>query len=327
MQLRKALVAGWFVALVMAVSVSVGCHSTDSLRLPPEPAREPAHQTPKVMYEPLSWKKLEEIEDYLSTPESQRDPLERLELELILNEGRVTFASRDAERASVPHDALRIRLEAARSGFEALLKEHDLMPGQASRAQIGLKQVDALVDSMKKAPPKAGLVIIERKVWGAAPAATARLTPLRGTWSQITVHHSDETTSDPNGGSLDDSAHTLRLIQKYHMESKSPPWGDIGYHFVIDSAGRIFQGRELRWRGAHAGGKDGENNEQNIGICMLGDFLKRPPTPAAMKSLELLIADLRQKYNIANSRLFSHHEFTGTDCPGPFLIDWVKKHR
>jgi hypothetical protein len=83
----------------------------------------------------------------------------------------------------------------------------------------------------------------------------------------------------------------------------------------------------FKWQGAHAGGKDGVNNSQNIGICMLGDFSHRLPTPAALKSLELLLADLRSRFPIAANRLYAHTEFTGSECPGPYLIDWVKKHR
>jgi hypothetical protein len=330
MQLRRAPVARIALALVSCATLSIGCHSTGSaVQLEPleHVAAEPEVSPSTVLTGPLTWQKLEQIEQWLETPESRKNPGERIEAELQLNEGRVNFAKRDAERSTVPQDALRVRLQSARDGFGDLLKTGQLLPGQTARAQIGLHEVDALLESMKKAPAKSALVVIDRSRWGALAAETAHMTPLKGSWSRITVHHSAETSSDPNGGSLEDSAHTLRLIQKYHMEDAQHHWGDIGYHFAIDSAGRVFECRELKWQGAHAGGKDGVNNAQNIGICMLGDFARRAPTPAALKSLELLIADLRARFPISASRLYAHHDFKDTDCPGPFLIEWVKKHR
>lgn len=297
-------------------------------KLPQEPTPTVAADPGPDLTGPLSWQKLESIEDWLETPQSQRTPEFRTELELQLYEGRVTFAQRDAERANVPHDALRVRLESARDGFRSLLARASLMPGQTARAQIGLRAAESLLGTLAKpVAAKPALVVIDRSRWGASNASSTRLTPLKGQWSRITIHHSAEQSSDGKGGSVEDSAHTLRLIQKFHMEDADHRWGDIGYHFLIDSGGRIFEGRELKWQGAHAGGKDGANNTQNIGVCMLGDFSHRPPTPAALKSLELLVADLRGRFPIAANRLYAHSEFTGSECPGPFLLDWVKKHR
>ena len=150
---------------------------------------------------------------------------------------------------------------------------------------------------------------------------------MRGAWSRITVHHSAETSSNPEGGSLDESTETLRGIQRFHMDDPGHRYGDIGYHFLIDSSGRIFEGRNLSWQGAHAGGQNGIHNNQNIGVCLLGDFSSRPPTPAALKSMELLVGDLRRRFRIPASRVFAHSEFRDTQCPGPALEGWVAKYR
>ena len=184
------------------------------------------------------------------------------------------------------------------------------------------RRVRALTPPAGPAPVVVASIPIEsRSAWSPAPENRANLEPM-GQPRRVTIHHSAMYFRDTRPAAC---AAQIQRIQKEHMGNRD--YGDIGYHFLIDSGGRIFQGRELKWQGAHAGGKDGANNTQNIGICMLGDFLHRPPTPAAMKSLELLVADLRGKFQIPTSRLFAHTEFTGSECPGPFLIDWVKKHR
>jgi hypothetical protein len=271
--------------------------------------------------EPLSWAKLEMIERWLDTEAARHQPELVAEAELQLNEGRVYFSRRDLESKAVPRATLRVRAENAKAGFEKLLANPVASSGQRNRAQIGLRAASALLS----APGTQDFALIRRDQWGARPARD-NMTPLKGTWSRITVHHSAEGSSDPKGGSFEDSAETLRLIQKFHMEDPGHRWGDIGYHFLVDGAGRIFEGRELAWQGAHAGGPDGANNFQNIGICLLGDLERRPPTPAALKSLQVLLDNLRQTYGIPRARVYPHGWFKDTRCPGPALTAWLGEY-
>lgn len=292
---------------------------------PPPPVAASPDVLPAWRLEPLSWQKLDEMERWLASPASQSAPAFRIEAELQLSEGRVTFAQKDAESGNVPAETLQVRLQAAREDLQKLLASGKLSPGQTTRARIAIQKTDALVKMPPKQAPQQGLAITTRAQWNAMPAKAASMTPLKGQWSRITVHHSAEETSDPVKARLDDSAHTVRLIQKYHMEDPDHHWGDIGYHFLIDSSGRIFQGRDLKWQGAHAGGA---NNNQNIGVCMLGDFVQRSPTLAALKSLELLIEYLRKQYEIADPQLYGHHDLNpSTECPGPTLLKWTHAHR
>jgi N-acetyl-anhydromuramyl-L-alanine amidase AmpD len=145
-----------------------------------------------------------------------------------------------------------------------------------------------------------------------------------GGWKRITVHHSAEAEPAPLDGSAESSAAALRLIQRSHLKSKMPPWGDIGYHFVIDPAGRVFQGRDMAWQGAHA---KGDNNVQNIGICLLGNFDEEHPSAAELASLRQLLDGLRKTYHIPRSEVHKHSEFRNTDCPGKFLKPWVDEYQ
>jgi hypothetical protein len=250
------------------------------------------------------------IELWLENDAAHHDPALVVEAELQLNEGRVFFTRRDLETGSVPKDTLKVRAENAKTGFEKILANPQASAGQRNRAQIGLRAATALL----AAPGTQEVKLVKRAQWGARPARTEHMTRLMGAWSRITVHHSAETSSDPAGGSFEDSAQTVRSIQKFHMDDPEHDWGDIGYHFLIDAAGRIFEGRDLQWQGAHAGGN---NNIQNLGICLLGDLEKRPPTPAALKSLQLLLDDLRAKYKIPAKRVLPHNELKTTRCPAP----------
>ena len=51
------------------------------------------------------------------------------------------------------------------------------------------------------------------------------------------------------------------IIRSWHM-SKTPPWSDIGYHFVILRDGKVEAGRPIERAGAHVRG----HNHDSIGI-------------------------------------------------------------
>lgn len=308
-----------FLALLLALTGLSACH-TPKPPPPPVPEPEVVEVEPTWLRQPLSWEKLETIESWLDTQGSRHNSALRIEAQLQLNEGRVKYSQRDLERGSAPPKTVRVRVEAAREGFKGIEADPEASTGQKTRAKIGLQSAVALLESPGASRPD--VAIISRKEWKAKPGRSERLTALKGAWSRITIHHSFDTLSTQSGGTLEDSAEVVRAIQKFHMEDPDHRWGDIGYHFLIDSAGRIFEGRELEWQGAHAGGM---NNTQNLGVCMLGDFLKRAPTPAALNSLELLIRSLQDQYKIPATRIYPHKEFATTQCPGPALTRWLKE--
>jgi hypothetical protein len=109
----------------------------------------------------------------------------------------------------------------------------------------------------------------------------------------ITVHHT-ATSVDPT-----DPAATVRAI--YHFHAVERGWGDIGYHFLIDPAGRIYEGRysgtdqipgfDEAGRAVVAGHVRGYN-AGNVGIALLGDFTSALPTSEARTSLGLLLTML-----------------------------------
>jgi len=145
-------------------------------------------------------------------------------------------------------------------------------------------------------------------------------------WSRITVHHSADVEDEGSFGSLGETVATLQRIQRVHMDPGDPShgWGDIGYHFLIDPSGRILEGRQLDWQGAHA---RGVNNRTNIGVCLLGDFSRRAPSAASLDSLQRLLDDLRERFDIPATRVLVHKELVATACPGPSLTAWVERYR
>jgi hypothetical protein len=165
--------------------------------------------------------------------------------------------------------------------------------------------------------------IHKRLEWGALPLNTAKLDVVGGRWEKITVHHSDEVGTLVFNGTMAQSAQAVRSIQRQHIRGNN--WGDIGYHYLIDGSGRVFEGRPLKWQGAHAG--DRFKNRRNLGICLLGNFNKHTPSAKAREALRGLLEDLRKAHSIPRAKVYVHSEFKSTDCPGRHLTTWVKSYR
>lgn len=129
----------------------------------------------------------------------------------------------------------------------------------------------------------------------------------------VTIHHDGlEALFE-----TDDLAATAARIELYRRGHRGRGWADIGYHFVIDRAGRVWEGRPLDWQGAHV--KD--RNPGNVGILVMGNFEVQQPTDAQLATLDRHLAATRSYWNVSWSRVLTHREWPGatTLCPGRHL--------
>ena len=128
---------------------------------------------------------------------------------------------------------------------------------------------------------------------------------------------------------------------------KARGWDDIGYNFLVDRFGRVYEGRYGGMTraviGAHALGF----NRGSVGIAVIGNFMTAKPTSAAIQSLEKLIAwrlDLAHVDPVSTLtyvsggseriragvkvklRAVSGHRDTGaTSCPGTYLYSQLNR--
>ncbi|HVE47414.1 MAG TPA: N-acetylmuramoyl-L-alanine amidase [Acidimicrobiales bacterium] len=181
--------------------------------------------------------------------------------------------------------------------------------------------------------------IVTRTAWGADESLrTGRQShaPVR----KLVVHHTATTNADP------DPAATIRAIYTFHTRTRG--WDDIGYNFLVDAQGRVYEGRYARTYaagetptgedtdgnavvGAHAEGV----NTGSVGIALLGDFIATGPTAAAVGALKSMLAWEVDRHYIdptASDRytrtdgsvitfpnISGHRDTRATDCPGDSL--------
>ncbi len=129
------------------------------------------------------------------------------------------------------------------------------------------------------APP-----ILPRLAWGANE--TLRRAPPRyaPALEFAVVHH----TAGSSGYRPADSAAMVRAIQLYHVKGNG--WNDVGYNFLVDKYGRVFEGRRggttRNVIGAHAGGF----NTGSVGVAVIGNHESAPIGARARAALVRLLA-------------------------------------
>lgn len=196
--------------------------------------------------------------------------------------------------------------------YYALAQEYRPRPGDRWVYRV---ESEPEAESPRGGVPTAGGALVTRDRWGARS--------LKNNWDpmgkivRLTIHHT--ATEAPSEG-LSANQDAVRRIQRFHQGSRG--WADIGYHFLIDPEGRVFEGRALTVQGAHVGG---DSNQGNLGIALIGSFESKPPTAPQVRSLRGLVGDLCRRFNIPASGVFTHRQFAraarkgGTECPGPHV--------
>jgi hypothetical protein len=98
------------------------------------------------------------------------------------------------------------------------------------------------------------------------------------------VHHTDS----GNGYSAGEVPAIIRGIYAYHVLANH--WCDIGYNFLVDRFGRVWEGRYGGITRAVIGAHAGAFNTESSGVALIGTFTSARPSPAMLHALEHLIA-------------------------------------
>ena len=177
-------------------------------------------------------------------------------------------------------------------------------------------------------------IITREEWWGSLPESqldSPRWPPARISVTHAVVHHTATQNNSPHPEQV------VRNIWHYH--ARTLEWGDIGYNFLIDQHGNIYQGRNNPWlysRDTQAGHAYGANSA-SFGVSLMGQFHSEASSPApghpaleAIGSLERLIAWRFKEYNLDPlgsasinnywaKRICGHRDVGITACPGDNL--------
>ncbi len=207
--------------------------------------------------------------------------------------------------------------------------------GHVRRLRAWFVRSSAEPTSLRTAAMTGTPKIVLRRAWGANEEITRGVPRYARAVSFAVVHH----TAGSNAYTRSQSAAIVRAIELYHVRGNG--WNDIGYNFLVDKYGEVFEGRaggiERNVIGAHAQGF----NTGSTGIAVIGNYSATRISAAAMQALVGLLAwrlDVAHvdplstlmwrsggnpEYRLGRAvklRAISGHRDTGpTSCPGAAL--------
>ena len=202
--------------------------------------------------------------------------------------------------------------------------------------------------------------VVSRRDWGADETLRVRADgrelwpPAFSPVQKLIVHHTAGANGDP------DPAATIRAIYYYHAVTQG--WGDIGYNFLIDTDGRLYEGRHSGDGSTDAGlsadvtpGEDDAGrgvtgahaygyNTGTVGIALLGSLNEQDAQPAARETLERLLAWEAERHGLdprgeglytnpvtgasrSLPNVAAHRDVVATDCPGAVFYEGLPEFR
>jgi N-acetylmuramoyl-L-alanine amidase/PA14 domain len=125
--------------------------------------------------------------------------------------------------------------------------------------------------------------VVSRSAWGCPDGQGSRATPDHYPVNHMVVHH----TADSNTLLPGEPNWAARVRAEWSFHTYTRGWGDVGYNYLIDPNGVIYEGR--------AGGDDAvafhdTANYGSMGVVVIGTYATVPPTPAAQNALVKLLA-------------------------------------
>jgi len=177
--------------------------------------------------------------------------------------------------------------------------------------------------------------IIARSAWAGSHAPPA-VAPGYGEVMMAFVHHTDSL----NDYSSAEVPAIIDGIYVYHRYVRG--WHDIGYNFVVDLYGRIWEARLGGIDQAVVGAQAGGYNLQSTGVAVIGTFSDVLPSATALSAVQQLLAwkmslhglptlghvtvvvdpadyfytPFRPGQHVSLPRVAGHRDGCTTDCPG-----------
>ncbi|MGN6783076.1 MAG: FG-GAP-like repeat-containing protein [Marmoricola sp.] len=191
----------------------------------------------------------------------------------------------------------------------------------ASRSSLALRAMTTTATMNVATKPQ----IYSRAQWGADEKLREQTPPSYGTIETGFIHH----TVNANDYSRADVPALIRGIYAYHVLSRG--WRDIGYNFLVDRFGRIWEGRyggvDRPVIGAHTRGY----NDVSFAMSAIGNYDVARPPQAVLDAYARLFAWKLSLYDIpADARglrvhratlnaINGHRDVEQTACPGKYL--------
>jgi uncharacterized protein with LGFP repeats len=176
-----------------------------------------------------------------------------------------------------PSDAVQVRMETG--GVQPRGARLELVdPGESPADRLVGQPAPGTAEAAARP------AIVSRAQWGADERIRRGSASYSPTLRAGFIHH----TVNSNSYTQAQAPALMRSIYAYHVKSNG--WSDVGYNFLVDRFGTVYEGRfggvDRPVVGAHAAGF----NANTFGISIIGDFTSTAPTAASVAAVERVMA-------------------------------------
>jgi hypothetical protein len=216
-----------------------------------------------------------------------------------------------------PSDVVRLRLSHGRSTEQQVVREGDAFNWRGFHV--------AVVAIYGPQELGAGLVALEIATVASVPPHIANATSAGGAdmrlriphrITHVTLHHTGDARPLLPG---DDPVQRLRGLQAWGARDRN--WWDVPYHFLLDLAGSIYEGRDYHYIGE-------TNTSYDPGghflISVIGNYGHQEPTQAQLDAIADLMAWALQEFDLPIERIGGHYNYAATSCPGTHLRKYLE---
>ena len=166
--------------------------------------------------------------------------------------------------------------------------------------------------------------VLNRAEWCPTGNCKEHPSPAFANITHIVIHHSASSNESSDWPAV------VRSIWDFHVNGRG--WSDIGYNWLVDPEGQIYEGRSTDAIGAHFC----STNTGTLGVCLLGNFMEETPKAAAISALEALLSwkvcenaidPLAEVYHPASDltlpTIIGHRDGCATACPGDLFYPQI----
>ena len=218
-------------------------------------------------------------------------------------------------------DAVEVRIETPARSLPADVRIDLVDPGDSpADSAVGINSASSAQAADLTKP-----TIYTRADWGADENLREPGNPDYGAIHGMFVHH----TAGTNSYARSDVPAIIRSIYAYHVNGRG--WRDIGYNFLIDHFGRIWEGRFGGMTKAVVGAHTANYNGNSFGASVLGTYTTHAPESAMLSAYQRLIAWKFAIHGVKPTVKFAypgqrtlptisgHRDTKATECPGARL--------
>ncbi|MFG2330757.1 N-acetylmuramoyl-L-alanine amidase [Streptomyces sp. NPDC048604] len=236
-----------------------------------------------------------------------------------------------------PADGVQARVRGASGKASALpdgLRIELVAPtATATAAEARTATAATVTAEAKTVTPAPQPAILPRSAWGADETLVKDPATYSKETKVVFVHH----TAGTNTYACEESASVVNGIFLYHVQSQG--WNDIGYQFLVDKCGTVYEGRAGGIDKPVIGAQTYGFNTDTTGVAVLGNYNDATSTPEVRASLAavaawklglygydptstvvMTAAASNGKYTagqqVAMNRISGHRDGFPTECPG-----------